>query len=234
MPALLKPQFFPGDTYGSWTITQENRTLRQVHVKCACGFTSIVDGYDLLKQKTKGCKPCSLARQTASKKPKIKKEPVSRKTHGCATPGKQTPEYKVWDAINQRCNNPNSPAYINYGARGITLCPEWTGPGGFEKFIAHVGLRPDASKSLDRIDNDKGYTSGNVRWTDRKTQCRNKRNALLITVNGVEKPLAEYAELYDIKYYTVWGRIKRGVDPLLALTLGRNDLMKATRREKTT
>lgn len=217
MRSILKHQFNPADKYGYWTISKTNTTMREVHVVCTCGYTAVVSGYDLLNGTTKGCKPCSLARQRANKKEKPKKEPVNRTIHGCATPGKQTVEYKVWDAINQRCNNPNAQAYRNYGGRGIKLCPEWTGPGGFVKFLAHVGKRPSPDLSLDRIDNEKGYEPGNTRWVNRKTQTRNRRGNINIEIDGITRNLAEWAELYDLSYHCLWRRLRYGMNPKLAI-----------------
>ncbi|MCI1142146.1 hypothetical protein MOP88_07300 [Sphingomonas sp. WKB10] len=75
-----------------------------------------------------------------------------------------------------RCHNPKHIAYGNYGKRGIFVCDEWrNGTPGFIAFLAHIGPRPSAAHSLDRINNDMGYFPGNVRWSDRKTQQLNRR-----------------------------------------------------------
>lgn len=83
------------------------------------------------------------------------------------------PEYNVLNHIKDRCLNPNSPAYKDYGGRGITVCDEWL--ASFDQFIADVGRRPSKHHTLDRIDNDKGYEPSNVRWTDRTVQAINRR-----------------------------------------------------------
>ncbi|MFN3474075.1 MAG: hypothetical protein ACK4ZW_08525 [Blastomonas sp.] len=94
--------------------------------------------------------------------------------HGNARHGmRNTPEYEAWRAMVSRCTNPNHKAYRNYGGRGVTVCPEWR--SDFRAFISHIGMRPRADYSLDRIDNSKGYEPGNVRWTDAATQNRNRR-----------------------------------------------------------
>lgn len=88
-----------------------------------------------------------------------------------------TPEYEAWRAILKRCNNPRHPAYANYGGRGIKMAPEWE--RDFPAFLRAVGLKPDPSYSIDRIDNDGGYCPGNVRWVDGKTQNRNRRSFIM-------------------------------------------------------
>ncbi len=80
---------------------------------------------------------------------------------------------RVWTSIVYRCTKPENKQYKNYGGRGITLCKEWE---DFNNFCRDVGLRPDETYHLDRIDNDKGYYKENCRWTSPKINHRNKRN----------------------------------------------------------
>lgn len=83
------------------------------------------------------------------------------------------PVYGVWATMIQRCHNPNLKQYARYGARGITVCQEWR--DSFEAFLTHIGPRPSPEYSIDRIDNDKGYFPGNVRWATRQEQVANRR-----------------------------------------------------------
>lgn len=88
---------------------------------------------------------------------------------------RHTKEYKIWDGMMQRCNNPNSKAYPDYGGRGIKVCDRWEDPENFCKdVITSIGHRPDGM-SLDRIDNSKGYEPGNVRWASAGLQSHNRR-----------------------------------------------------------
>ena len=64
--------------------------------------------------------------------------------------------------MRDRCNNPNAKNYNRYGGRGITYSPEWE---SFSQFYADMGERPEGL-TLDRIDNDRGYTAENCRWGD--------------------------------------------------------------------
>lgn len=84
-----------------------------------------------------------------------------------------TPEYHSWSGIKQRCLNPRSHAFENYGARGIKVCQQWI--DSFEQFLADVGSRPGVGYSIDRIDNDGNYEPGNVRWATASEQSNNQR-----------------------------------------------------------
>lgn len=84
-----------------------------------------------------------------------------------------TPEYSAWSGAKQRCTNPKLRQWKDYGGRGITMCAEWH--ASFKAFLDHIGPRPDGMV-LDRIDNDRGYEPGNVRWTDRITSADNQRH----------------------------------------------------------
>lgn len=88
------------------------------------------------------------------------------------------PEYTILNSAIQRCK-PNSPQRRNYYSRGIIVCKKWSNfTIGFDSFLAHIGPRPTPKHTLDRINNDKGYEPGNVRWATRKEQAANKRPML--------------------------------------------------------
>ena len=75
-----------------------------------------------------------------------------------------------------RCHNERHAAYYNYGARGITVHDDWRGPTGFAKFIEYIGPKPSPELTLERLNNNKGYEPGNVRWATRKEQILNRRS----------------------------------------------------------
>ena len=86
------------------------------------------------------------------------------------------PEYVNWVAMCQRCRNPNAHGWKNYGGRGITVFPEWTGRGGFVRFFAYIGPKPTPRHEIDRWPNPDGnYGPGNVRWVTRRENLLGRR-----------------------------------------------------------
>ena len=111
----------------------------------------------------------------------------------CNAPMAQTdhPLIHVWRQMRGRCNNPNYKCYAHYGGRGIKVCERWA---SFWNFVADVGERPTPKHKLDRIDNERGYEPGNVRWVTQKEQLRNQRRNRMLTFQGRTQCLAAWAE----------------------------------------
>tara|TARA_R110002050_G_scaffold35503_1_gene89109 strand:- start:10 stop:525 length:516 start_codon:yes stop_codon:yes gene_type:complete len=110
--------------------------------------------------------------------------------------------------MKNRCYDVKNKSYSDYGGRGITVCDKWV--ESFDNFIADMGLRPANKRSLDRIDNNKGYSAENCRWADSKEQNNNKRNNILIDINGRRKSIMEWAEYSGLNYKLIYRRHKEG------------------------
>lgn len=126
----------------------------------------------------------------------------------------RTPEYHAWSAMRRRCNSPSCGFYYLYGARGITICPEWI---SFTQFLADMGKRPSAKHSLGRIDNELGYFPGNCRWETRDQQNKNTRRTRMISHNGKSQCLKDWAREYGIDNNTLKHRLKQGLTMEVAL-----------------
>ena len=92
-----------------------------------------------------------------------------RETHG----KRETPEYRIWGDIIQRCLNKKDTGYKNYGGRGITMCERWR--NSFVAFYHDMGRRPFLKAEVDRIDNNGNYEPGNCHWVTHKANCNNTR-----------------------------------------------------------
>jgi len=115
----------------------------------------------------------------------------------------RTPEYMAWQNMIQRATNPKFKQSEDYSRRGITVCAEWRGRGGFKKFLAEIGPRPGAGFSVDRKENDLGYQPGNVRWATSVVQNNNARKNVTLTIDGVTKTLAEWSAETGIGHSTL-------------------------------
>ena len=89
-------------------------------------------------------------------------------------PCENHPDYSRWLTIKQRCQNPNNTNYHRYGAKGITVSPMFENFTTFSDYIASLPGYGAAGASLDRIDGNKGYEPGNLRWAARSTQTANQ------------------------------------------------------------
>jgi len=180
----------PGRSYFLWVC------------ECECSATCTVDGCSLRSGNTKSC-GC-LARDRSI---------LRSTTHGKA----KLPEYRIWSGIISRCLNPTRDRYRYYGARGITIAPEWR--NDFTKFLEHVGPRPSPKHEIDRIDNNGHYEPGNVRWVTHRENCRNKRGNRIVEYDGQSRTLVEWAEILGVSHKLVSSRINAlGWDPVRALT----------------
>lgn len=124
-------------------------------------------------------------------------------THGLAS----VPEYFVWSSMVGRCSNSSNARWHRYGGRGITVCPEWK---SFEGFYADMGPRPSPVHSVERRDNDSGYSKDNCFWATPKEQANNKSNNRLLTHLGETKTMTEWCETLGLSYGAVCHRKQRG------------------------
>ena len=108
-----------------------------------------------------------------------------------------------------RCNDENHKWHKCYGGRGIKVCKEWENDfTAFAEWAQKSGYADNLS--IDRIENNKGYTPENCRWVDMETQNRNRRDNIIVKYNGRNMCLTDAARLSGIKRCTLETRYKKG------------------------
>lgn len=134
-----------------------------------------------------------------------------------------SPEYRAYTAMKNRCLNPRQDRYKDYAGRGITICDRWLygegGRSGFECFLADMGQKPSTKHSLDREENELGYTPNNCRWATSAEQARNTRVTIYVEACGMRMPLADAVEYFGqgLSINTARRRISRGWEPEAAV-----------------
>lgn len=112
-----------------------------------------------------------------------------------------------WTNIKDRCFNEKCHSFKNYGGRGITMCEEWKNDFvAFKDWAIKNGYREELT--IDRIDVNGNYCPENCRWITILEQQKNKRNVRKITYNGESHTISEWAEIRNIKYGTLWKRLR--------------------------
>lgn len=171
--------------------------------KCDCGRTTYSTKDHLGRDKNScGC---------------IKTEMLRKRwgTHGESG----TRLHNLWCSMRQRCTENGVERNVYYD-RGITVCDEWNDYETFRDWALSHGYDPEAERgetTIDRIDNNKGYSPDNCRFVTQKENARNKRNMIMVTVNGETMPLTEAAEKYGKNAKLARERILRGWNPEKAL-----------------
>ena len=116
------------------------------------------------------------------------------------------PTYISWRCMKARCLSSWHIAYPRYGGNGITICKSWR---KFSNFLRDMGERPDGL-TLERIDNNKGYSLDNCVWADRKAQANNRNGCLIpYTYGGRTQCLSDWAKEYGLPPTTFINRIIR-------------------------
>lgn len=160
--------------------------------RCDCGTEKTILGMHLRAGKPVDCGCTFAARQSAA-----------HIRHGMT----DTPEWRAWKSMLERCLNDNHPSWGHYGGRGIKVCKRWL---TFENFYADMGPRPDGL-TLDRLDNSRGYTPANCRWATWEEQQNNRRSNVYLTLDGETLTMKQWATHFGVKYSVVKERHQSGL-----------------------
>jgi hypothetical protein len=192
-PAKVLP---PMTVFGYWTTCNLPREkIKRSYFYtciCECGTIKKVAYTQLVGNRSKSC-GCH--------------GPDWHRTHGKGG----TKVYYVWYNMIKRCTDSNNSHYKWYGKRGISVCDSWLKFDNFYTDMGEITLDSKGNlKRLDRIDNNKGYSKENCKWSSIIENSRNKSNTKFITYQGETKCLAEWSFLYKINPCAVNMRLKNG------------------------
>jgi hypothetical protein len=156
--------------------------------KCDCGVIKEIECGDLIKGKTVSCGCYNQERKENSG------------THRSYN----TRLYRIWGQLkNRTLYNPNYKYYEH-----ISLCEEWKSFSNFKEWSLNNGY--DDALTIDRIDVYGDYEPKNCRWIANCQQQRNKRNTIYLKIQGVERPLVTWCELFGIDKRLAYRRKHRG------------------------
>lgn len=207
MPAKLD---LTGHTYGRWTVIGPHHTKPGYWaVRCICGNAGRVSRIELRcgGSKSCGCLRRDHAATLSAHHPAISTNTVDRRRSDPSL----NKVYRAWCSIKRRCLNPNSVEYHHYGGRGIKVCHNWC--HSFYSFLYDMGRPPSPQHTIDRIDNDKGYSPTNCRWATPAQQGTNRRNTRFLTIGEATKPLSVWAHDAGLPTSVVNNRRLRGWEP---------------------
>lgn len=197
-----------GKRFGRLTVIGiDDRNTKKTYYFCQCDCGNVKsirsDGLTSGTVKSCGCLHSESARENVEKNHKHKMS--------------GTRPYEIWQGMKGRCYNIHDARYDRYGGRGITVCDEWKDDfSAFYKWALDNGYSDDLT--IDRIDNDKGYSPDNCRWATIETQCRNRCSNIKITIGNATKTLTEWCEIFELDYRTINARYNRngfkGIDDL--------------------
>ncbi len=194
----MKPN--PGDRFSRWTIVSvvsikrlDGRGTRTRFLcLCDCGKKKSVLSETILSGHSKSC-GC------------LKSEILSQRMVSHRMTGSS--EHNIWSKMKNRCNNPKGNRFHDYGGRGIKVCWRWN---KFENFFSDMGPRPSPLHSIDRINNDKGYSPENCKWSTSKEQSNNRRDNRFLMHDGEKITVSNLARKLGINTHCFRARIKRG------------------------
>lgn len=186
-----------GKRFGNLVVTRKLKVNSHRETEwlciCDCGNEYISTSNRLTTGKTTQCRECS-----------FKQIAVSNTKHGC----EPKRLWQTYQNMKTRCNNENYILYSRYGGRGIKVCDEWERSfSSFKEWAFKSGYSDELT--LDRIDNDKGYSPENCKWSTVREQANNRHTNRILVLNGVSDTMANWSRKINIPYWVIQERLDR-------------------------
>ncbi len=190
---MNKPLDLAGQVFGRLTALNRVGSIRSKSAwlcRCDCGVEVTKTSDDL---RSGNVTSCGCLRREVSGQRWV--------THGATN----TPEYRTWSKMKERCHNSDLPGYENYGGRGITIDPRWD--KSFEEFLKDMGPKPSPDHSIERDNTNGNYEPDNCRWATRTEQNRNRRNTVTFEHEGRQVTIGELSDLTGKSYRLLYKRL---------------------------
>jgi hypothetical protein len=174
---------------------KRNGNRKNYDCLCDCGKFVTVIGSSLIRGTTKscGCYQKEMARK-------------AKTTHGLS----YSSEHNIWSNMIARCGKVQNNRYHRYGGRGIYVCKRWA--SSFQNFYSDMGDRPSSKHTIDRIDNNKGYSPKNCRWATQKQQSRNTSRNVYMVENGEKIIVADFEKKYNLYRGAIYYFMRSGLN----------------------
>lgn len=197
-----------GQVFGRLTVIgvdDKNTRKTYYYCRCECGNVKSIRSDSLISGAIRSC-GCMKQEQDKTNLTANHKHKMSH-----------TRLYEIWQGMKSRCYNSHDPRYSRYGGRGITVCDEWQKDFNiFYSWAVENGYAENLT--IDRIDNESGYSPDNCRWADAEMQGRNRSSNIKITIGNATKTLVEWCEIFELDYKAVYAKYRRnkfkGIDDL--------------------
>lgn len=187
-----------GKRFGKWLVLSfagMQGAYSAWNCNCDCGTSRVVVGHNMVKGESASC-GCVQREKLICRNLK----------HGETRGGTPSRVHRIWHGMIQRCTNPNNPGFDNYGGRGIAVDSRWF---IFENFLADMGY-PPVAHSLERVDNDKGYSKSNCIWATSAVQSRNTSRNHILTLHGKTMLLVDWIAETGLTGPTIIRRLQAG------------------------
>lgn len=170
--------------------------------QCECGEQCVTQSGHLIQKHSTSC-GCFRTIASAS----------SHTVHGMS----DSTEYRIWVDMRRRCTDSTRPGFKSYGGRGIAVCERWG--NSFAAFYEDMGPRPSSAYSVERKNNNLGYSPDNCKWATSHEQLRNTRRNRRLTLNGITMCVTDWATQTGMSSKTIYKRLTIGWSIEDALTI---------------
>lgn len=182
-----------GKTFSRWTALHPDPTKPHKWVcECSCGNVRSVYRYNL---ESGGSRSCGCFKSERTRELSIR--------HGLTN----TPFWRVWISMKERCRWPKSPVWKDYGGRGIKVCDRWL---DFEMFLCDMYPTYRHGLTIERIDNGGNYEPGNCTWATPKQQAMNRRTNIYLDTPRGKMTVTDAALAFGISRFALHRRLKEG------------------------